>query len=106
MKNHQEIPQEPLLVLGLESNQWNVDAVRQSFSKPGRQGTCPPDSVRAGTVNHFYERPQVMSVAIEPSAIIHVGDTLIIRLQDRYHSQVIDSLEINRSAVTQAQGGD
>jgi hypothetical protein len=95
-----------LLVLGAESYDWNLDVIRDSLSKPGRQATCPPNCRRVGTVRHFYERPHVVSVAIDPGATVRVGDTLIVRLQDRYHLQVVDSMQVNRSAVVQAQGGN
>ena len=46
-----------------------------------------------------------MSVAIDPSATIRIGDTLLIRFDDRYYRQVIDSMQVERVAVSRAHEG-
>jgi hypothetical protein len=57
-------------------------------------------------VYHFYEEPQVVSVALDPSAVIRSGDMLVLRLPDRYHRQPVDSIQVKKSAVTEAHGED
>lgn len=93
-----------LLVLGSGSFKWDVDRIRAILSKPGRQGTCPPNCTRVGTVYHFYEKPQVVSVALDPSAVIRTGNMLVLRLRDRYHRQPVDSIQVKKSAATEAHG--
>ncbi len=95
-----------LLVLGSDSYKWDVDRIRAILSKPGRQGACTPNCTRVGTVYHFYEKPQVVSVALDPSAVIHAGDMLVLRLPDRYHRQSVDSIQVKKSDVTEAHGED
>jgi len=95
-----------LLILGSKSYKWDADRIRAILSKPGRQGTCPPNCTRVGTVYHFYEEPQVVSVALDPSAVIRTGDMLVLRLPDRYHRQPVDSIQVKKSAVTEAHGED
>jgi hypothetical protein len=97
-----------LLVIGAETYGWSLDAIKDSLSQPGRQGTCPPSFRKVGIVRHYYERPQVVSVLIDPDATarIRVGDTLAIRLRDRFFQHVVASLEVNHQQVTEAGGGE
>ncbi len=64
--------------------------------QPGRQATSPPGCKKLGTVRHFYERPQVISLEIAESVCVHTGETIIIRLRDHYHQQTVDSLEVQQ----------
>jgi hypothetical protein len=66
----------------------------------------PPNCVRIGTVKHFYEQPQVISIDIDPSVTVRLGDTLLIRLQNRYHLQPIESIQVKKVSVTEAHGGE
>ena len=93
-----------LLTIGAETYGWDLEEVRKSLQRPGRQATSPPRCKKLGTVHHFYEHPQVVSVAVDQSARVRVGDTIIIRLRDRYHQQAVESLEVNRFAVPEALG--
>ncbi len=95
-----------LLVLASDSYKWDGGRIRAILSDPGRQGACPPCCTRVGTVNHFYEKLQVVSVALDPSASIRTGDMLVLRLPDRYHLQPIDSIQVNKYAVAEAHGRD
>lgn len=96
-----------LLVVGAKTYHWDLDAIKSSLLEPGRQGTCPPEYVKVGVVHHFYERPQVVSVRLDPAAAatIEAGDTIVIRLRDRYFQHKVDSIEVNRVQVTQASNG-
>ncbi len=97
-----------LLVVGAETYGWDLEAIKQSLLETGRQGTCPPSFTKVGTVNHFYERHQVVSVRLDsdPMAMIRVGDTVVVRLRDRYFQHTVDSLEVNHKQVTEVGGGE
>ena len=66
----------------------------------------PPNCTEIGTVRHFYEGPQAISVIIAPSATVQVGDMIVIRLRDRYYQQTADSLQVNHADVSKAHGGE
>jgi hypothetical protein len=93
-----------LLTIGAEEFGWDLGEIRKSLQRPGRQATSPPGCRKLGTVHHFFEHPQVLSVAVDQSARVRVGDTVIIRLRDRYHQQAVESLQVNRIAVPEALG--
>ena len=94
-----------LLTIGAEKFGWDPEEIRKSLQRPGRQATSPPGCKKLGTVHHFYEHPQVASVAVDQLARVRVGDTIIIRLRDRYHQQAVESLQVNRVAVPEVLGG-
>jgi hypothetical protein len=50
----------------------------------------------------------VVSVRLDsdPTAKIRVGDTLVLRLRDRYFQHTVDSLEVNHTQVTEACAGE
>jgi hypothetical protein len=97
-----------LLVLGAESYCWDLEAIKDCLTEPGRQGTCPPSFRKVGIVHHFYERPQVVSVRLDSDATarIRVGDALAIRLRDRYFQHTVDSIEVNHQQVAEACSGE
>ena len=94
-----------LLTIGAEKLGWDLSEIRNCLERPGRQAISPPGCKKIGTVRHFYERPHVVSLAVDDSARIRVGDTIVIRLRDRYHQQAINSLQVNGAAVPEVPGG-
>jgi hypothetical protein len=42
---------------------------------------------------------------VDDSARARVGDTIVIRLRDRYHQQAIGSLQVNGIAASEILGG-
>src|SRR5208337_425022 len=64
-----------LLTIGAEKFGWGLSEIRKSLEQPGRQAASPLGCKRLGTVRHFYERPQAISLAVDDSARARVGDT-------------------------------
>jgi hypothetical protein len=93
------------LVLGVEEYGWDAQRIKRSLSMPGRCGEQPPNCEVAGIVHHFYSNVQVVSVDVSPNVTIQNGDKVIFCLADRYFSQVVESMQINRYPVTAAHGG-
>jgi hypothetical protein len=93
-----------LLIRAAESQLWSFSEVKQSLMRSGRVGCEPPGYCYAGYVRTFFDRCQVASIVLEESATLREGDSLIIRLGDRYYRQRIDSMEVNKDPVTEAHG--
>jgi len=95
-----------LLIRACSADSWDPKAIRDSLTQLGRQGLLPPRCLRVGSVKYFYEQPQVVSVEIDALATVQVGDSMVIRLQDRYHVQTIDSMQKNKASIREAHGGE
>jgi hypothetical protein len=79
--------------------------VSRSLMRPGRVGVEPPGFHYVGLVRKFFDRPQVASVVLDPSATVHRGDFILIRLADRYYGQEIESMQKDRADIDEARGG-
>jgi hypothetical protein len=93
-----------LLIRGAEAQLWCFAEIKKSLMRAGRVGCEPPGYVYAGYLRTFYDRLRVASIVLEQSASLRVGDSLIIRLAERYYRQTIDSMQVNRAPVTEAHG--
>jgi hypothetical protein len=94
-----------LLIGGAEAGLWTFSQISQSLMRPGRVGVEPPGFHCVGSVRTFYDRPQVASVTLDPSATIRCGDFIVIRLADRYYGQEVESLQRDRASIDEARGG-
>lgn len=93
-----------LLIKGVEARLWSFPEVSQSLIRPGRVGVEPPSFHHVGFVRKFFDRPQVASVVLDPSATIRCGDFIVIRLADRYYGQEIESMQRDRVNIDEAHG--
>ena len=94
-----------LLIKGVEASLWSFSEVSRSLMRPGRVGVEPPSFHYVGLVRKFFDRPQVASVALDPSATVRCGDFIVIRLADRYYGQEIESMQRDRVNIDEAHGG-
>jgi hypothetical protein len=72
--------------------------------RSGRVGVEPPGFHYVGFVRKFFDRPQVASVVLDPSATVRCGDFIVIRLADRYYGQEIESMQRDRVNIDEAHG--
>jgi hypothetical protein len=93
-----------LVVRGLGEYGWDLSNTKNAFFSPGRQLVTPPSYRAIGRLNQFYPKPSVMSVDIYAGASVKVGETVGIRLSNRYFEEVINSVEHKRAAVSEALG--
>jgi hypothetical protein len=93
-----------LLIKGVEAPLWSFLEVSQSLIRSGRVGVEPPGFHYVGFVRKFFDRPQVASVVLDPSATIRCGDFIVIRLADRYYGQEIESMQRDRVNIDEAHG--
>jgi hypothetical protein len=91
-----------LLIRAAEAQLWSFEEVKQCLMRAGRAGCEPPGYRYAGYVRKFFDRPRVASIVLDDSITLHQGDSLLIRLADRYYSQKIESMEMNNVRVTEA----
>ena len=92
------------LVKGVEEFGWNHKTILDIFRSSGEQGQSPPDFSSIGTVCHFYGDAGAMSVQLEPTATLRIGDKVAVRLRDRFHEQLVESMQINTEPVPEATG--
>jgi hypothetical protein len=93
-----------LLIWAAEAQFWSLEEVKQSLMRAGRVGLEPPGYRYVGYVRKFFDRPQVASIVLEDSATLREGDSLVIRLADRYYHQEIESMQVDKDPVTEAHG--
>ena len=93
-----------LLIKGVEAGLWSFQEVSRSLMRPGRVGLEPPGFHYVGFVRKFFDRPQVASVVLDPSATVRCGDFIVIRLADRYYGQEIESMQMDRVNIDEAHG--
>lgn len=62
------------------------------------------DETKVGRITHYYSKLGVG--IIELSGVLRVGDEIHVKGATTDFTQKVDSLEIERSAVTQAKAGD
>jgi hypothetical protein len=93
-----------LLIKGVEACLWSSSEVSQSLMRSGRVGVEPPGFHYVGFVRKFFDRPQVASVVLDPSATVRCGDFIVIRLADRYYGQEIESMQRDRVNIDEAHG--
>jgi hypothetical protein len=92
------------IVRGTMQYGWDTDRIRDLLFNSGRQGLVPPEYRRVGSVVRFFAHHSAVSVQLDAGETIKVGDTIGIRLQDRYHEERVESLEVNREKEPSATG--
>jgi hypothetical protein len=80
------------------------------FSERACEGARPRPSraaeERIGVVTHYYGYLPVAAIRLEPGATLRVGDVIHIRGHTTDFTQKIESLEVNRAAVTEVGPND
>jgi hypothetical protein len=94
------------LVQGAGEYQWPLGQVRDLLFLPGRQGLISPIYRRIGSVVTYYEHHSALSVQLDDGETVRLGDTIGVRLGDRYHEEPVESLEKKRKQVTAVTGPD
>ena len=93
-----------LLIKGVEACLWSSSEVSQSLMRSGRVGVEPPGFHYVGFVRKYFDRPQVASVVLDPSATVRCRDFIVIRLADRYYGQEIESVQRDGVNIDEARG--
>jgi hypothetical protein len=93
-----------LVIDAAKRHGWASRPIEDAVFQPGRTLTGPPGYELIGTVNKYYERPKALSVAVAAGAELRKGDTIVVRLKNGYHQQLVDSLEHNRQQVQVVAG--
>ena len=83
---------------------WACRPIEDAVFQPGRTLTGPPGYELIGTVNKYYEGPKALSVAVAAGAELRKGDTIVVRLKNGYHQQLVDSLAHNKQQVQVVAG--
>ncbi|MBN2291704.1 MAG: hypothetical protein JXM70_04725 [Pirellulales bacterium] len=92
------------LIQGALEFRWDMEPIRNLLFSLGRQGLVPPSYREIGAYAHYYGRYSVMSIELQPNKTIKIGDTIGIRLAERYHEESVKSLQLNRNAISSATG--
>ena len=83
---------------------WSTARVYNATFRLGRSLQAPPGYQKVGSVRTFYAEPRALSVSVQSGAELRKGDTMVVRLKDRYHEQVVDSIQRNRIDVAVVVG--
>ncbi|MEZ6049922.1 MAG: hypothetical protein R3C02_00810 [Planctomycetaceae bacterium] len=93
------------LLRGLQKWGWPHEAVTPLFYGQGRIDVVPRNYHRIGVVAHFFDKLSVVSIELDASKILRVGDTLGFILREQYHQETVASIHVDREAVESATGG-
>lgn len=93
------------LLRGYLEHGWPVDAVKKLFFANGRLVPIPLHYERLGIVEKTAPKLGVIGVRIE-LAQVNVGDVLSVVTENDYKQFALDSMELNKTAVTAANKGD
>lgn len=93
-----------LLVLGVLTCGWPIDPIRNALFTPGRQAEHPPGYRLVGKCNRYYPAHSVVSIDLNEGEAIARGARVAIRLGDRYHEDVVTSMQISGVDVPIANG--
>ena len=83
---------------------WACRPIEDAVFQPGRTLAAPPGYEPIGTVNRYYEGPKALSIAVAAGAELWKGDTIVVRLKNRYHEQLVESLTQNKQQVQVVAG--
>ena len=92
------------LMIGLRRYGWSHQMAYQSLLMSGWNPCSPPGAVYVGVVRHFYAQPSVASIDLVGEEI-NSGNTLVYRLRDGFHEEVIRSMQQNNVSVESARSG-
>jgi len=59
-----------------------------------------------GTVFHFYDKPNAVSVLVDGGMALKECDTVGYVFGDRFHEEVVVGLEVNQAKVPEAREGE
>lgn len=93
------------LLRGLQKWGWPHEAVTPLLYGRGRMNVVPRNYRRIGVVAHFYDKIGVVSIELDTSEAMNVGDTLGFILSDQYHQETVASIQVDKEAVEEAKGG-
>jgi hypothetical protein len=83
---------------------WRTSRIYDATFQLGQSLQSPPFYRKVGSVRTFYADPRVLSINVNAGAELRKGDTIVIRLKDRYHEQVVGSLQQDRADVAVVVG--
>jgi len=78
---------------------WSSSRIYDATFKLGRALQAPRGYQKVGTVRTFYADHRVLSINVNAGAELRKGDTMVVRLKDRFHEQIVDSLQQERANV-------
>ena len=93
------------LLRGQQRWSWPSEAVTSLFYVKGRINPVPGNYHRIGVVAHFFDNASVVSIEIDEGKVLRVGETIGFFLKDRYHQEAIESMQVEKNDVEEANGG-
>jgi hypothetical protein len=93
-----------LVIDAAKRYRWACRPIADAVFQPGRILAAPPGYEPVGTVNQYYEGRKALSIAVAAGAELRRGDTVVVRLKNRYHEQRVESLEYKKQPVQVVAG--
>jgi hypothetical protein len=93
------------LVMNKRQQGWPDGAVTPLFYENGRVGAVPIHYEFVGVVDHFYDKPNVVAIAVEGDGFA-IGDLLGYELPVSFVEEEVTSIEVDGVAVEKASPGE
>lgn len=88
-----------------KTNGWSMEEIAAELFAVGWSRLPPPNTRIVGTVRRYFPRQKVMSINLDGSSAVSVGDTLWVRVRDALLPFPVHSMQQNKQVVSTAQTG-